>query len=95
MLMEAIVLDSGILVPQKSSNSLNFQMAVVILWRPKLRSAFNQLLISLCVIDTIFLISNVMTAREAFGFKGIALMPIYTDNLSSAISHCDAFLRPR
>ena len=29
-----------------------------------------QLLISLCIIDTIFLVSNVMTAREAFGFKG-------------------------
>ena len=54
---------------------IHFQMAVIILWRPKLRSAFNQLLISLCVIDTIFLISNVMTAREAFGFKGTCSTP--------------------
>ncbi len=56
------------------------QMAVIILWRPKLRSAFNQLLISLCITDTIFLISNVLTAREAFGYKGNEWMNEWMDN---------------
>ena len=41
--------------------------AVFILQKPKMRNAFNQLLITLCIVDSIFLISNVPTVVTALG----------------------------
>ncbi len=46
-----------------------------------------KLLISLCVVDTIFLISNVLTAREAFGYKGKELLLLYIRTYINTYTH--------
>ena len=37
-------------------------MAMVVLSRPQMQSAFNQLLIALCFFDSVFVVSNVWQA---------------------------------
>ena len=44
-------------------------IAMYILRKPKMRSAFNQLLIILCIIDSIFLLSNIPTTVMALGLS--------------------------
>ena len=44
-------------------------IAMYILRKPKMRSAFNQLLIILCIIDSIFLLSNIPTTVMALGLR--------------------------
>ena len=44
-------------------------LAIFILRKPKLRTAFNQLLISLCVIDTLVLLSNIPTTINSLGSR--------------------------
>ena len=43
--------------------------AMYILRKPKMRSAFNQLLIILCIIDSMFLLSNIPTTVMALGLR--------------------------
>ena len=43
--------------------------AIAVLWGPKMKSAFNQLLITLCVFDTVFLACNVGTSLSAIGVE--------------------------
>jgi len=45
-------------------------LAIIILHQKELRSAFNQLLMTLCMYDTIFLVSSVVASRDALGYKG-------------------------
>ena len=47
-------------------------VAVLILHRPNIRSAFNELLIALCIFDTIFLVASITSSIEALGLKGMA-----------------------
>lgn len=59
--------------------------AVIVLYGPKMTSAFNQLLITLCVFDTIFLVCNIATSLSSLGFKH-DVMPVLT-KCSDAVAH--------
>ena len=45
-------------------------MAIVVLSRPQMQSAFNQLLIALCIFDSIFLVVSVVESGVSLGFDG-------------------------
>ena len=45
-------------------------MAIIVLSRPQMQSAFNQLLIALCFFDSIFLILNIPEDLQALGIEG-------------------------
>ena len=45
-------------------------MAIVVLSRPQMQSAFNQLLIALCFFDSVFLVVSVCEAGLSLGFEG-------------------------
>ena len=45
-------------------------MAIVVLSRPQMHSAFNQLLIALCFFDSVFLVVSVCEAGMSLGFSG-------------------------
>jgi len=45
-------------------------MAIIVLSRPQMHSAFNQLLIALCFFDSIFLILNIPEDLQALGIEG-------------------------
>ena len=45
-------------------------MAMVVLSRPQMQSAFNQLLIALCFFDSVFVVSNVWQAGTSLEFDG-------------------------
>jgi hypothetical protein len=45
-------------------------MAIVVLSRPQMHSAFNQLLIALCFVDSVFLVVSVSEAGLSLGFSG-------------------------
>ena len=45
-------------------------MAMVVLSRPQMQSAFNQLLIALCFFDSVFAVSNVWQAGTSLGSGG-------------------------
>ncbi len=66
-------------------------IAMFILRKPKMRSAFNQLLIVLCVIDTIFLLSNVPTTVVALGSRILNPVNPYF-SIASHISMCASVL---
>ncbi|XP_059087359.1 FMRFamide receptor-like isoform X2 [Tigriopus californicus] len=59
--------------------------AVIVLHGPKMTSAFNQLLITLCIFDTIFLVCNIATSLSSLGFKH-DVMPVLT-KCSDAVAH--------
>ena len=61
---------------------LGNSVAMFILRKPKMRSAFNQLLITLCIIDTIFLMSNIPTSVAALGSRKLGLSAIMERKLS-------------
>ena len=48
--------------------------AIVLLHKPKMSTAFNQLLIVLCVFDTVFLISNIPTTELALQSRKYIIM---------------------
>ena len=48
--------------------------AIFILRKPKMSTAFNQLLIVLCVFDTIFLVMNIPTTELAFQSRKYPLL---------------------
>ena len=52
-------------------------MAIFILRKPKLCTAFNQLLITLCIIDTCVLLSNIPTTVNSLGTRKFYKLIIY------------------
>ena len=50
--------------------------AILLLQKPKMSTAFNQLLIVLCIFDTIFLISNIPTTELALQSRKLLLFSI-------------------
>ena len=51
--------------------------AIFILRKPKMSTAFNQLLIVLCVFDTIFLVMNIPTTELAFQSRKYPLILLF------------------
>ena len=70
-------------------------LAIFILRKPKLRTAFNQLLISLCVIDTLVLLSNIPTTINSLGSRKFTLgqksSSIYPKIHNFKVSFCTKF----
>ena len=50
--------------------------AILLLQKPKMSTAFNQLLIVLCIFDTVFLISNIPTTELALQSRKLLLFSI-------------------
>jgi len=65
--------------------------AMYILRKPKMRSAFNQLLIILCIIDSMFLLSNIPTTVMALGLRIFVPVNSYF-TVASHISLCASVL---
>jgi len=63
--------------------------AILLLQKPKMSTAFNQLLIVLCIFDTVFLISNIPTTELALQSRFLKIISPYTD-ICGHISVCSS-----
>ena len=70
----------------------NFVSALVLL-QPQMRNSFNQLLIALCVSDTIFILCNVLNSGPALGIQDGVLSSVgqYLD-VFAHVSMCASVL---
>lgn len=44
-------------------------VSIFVLLQPKMKNSFNQLLIALCICDTLFIFCNILKVGSAFGYK--------------------------
>ena len=66
-------------------------MAIVVLSRPQMHSAFNQLLIALCFFDSVFLVVSVCEAGMSLGFSGKQSIVVLFNQIAVTFKIFDQF----